>query len=1084
MLTTVDTEKVMHQTIFSYLSENVWNNPLMECRRNIVPMPYNNGFAAVNTVDLGCASVDLPYKSNLTTKKSFYVFAAASCCMGGLVIDTELLSLKELLSEYYNDGWLPLDIYLNNRPFDLRIHGMNGEWLYRHEIYIRNHPYQDLFLIAVEVKMAQRILGKTYDFKNIWLSVYYDSDNDLNNLSSTSKHIQCFHPQNNDETELNKAYNAYASLSSDIIEGTHVSERDRVMYFIDGRESVPASMSDITFGQYIEVVYDPDIIYNDILDLTVVGKNNIYRSPIDDTYKYIVHIPKAVNPENYIITHNTCDMFVRPTNTVVSSDERLKGLFLHRFNTSSRLDNGQLIDHMITQITHNDFGISEKLIMTRCENILNTTEFVLRTVVRRHNKSKVLRDDANFIKLLYNFNDDDQILKILTGYGDPSLYFWKAEYLEKTNFSKMLVNLPVLTDQSNTQYYMDALGYFNSLCVVTPRVFHGVVSDINTSTFQVSIPVSMLDCDRIGLLIYLNGVKVPNSAFTYDREYQYLTVHLGSSVTLKTNDKITFELFDDDDLRGLIVNPSSEEPSVVLYQDIAFDVYEIVEELPIEDYYTKNYNITQPESYKKLDPTEVFQGEPIHNKENDTWAYVVDPSYYGKKLLVLSRVVFARFDNTAIEEADGNTVFGGIDTTYGTCTDLMHSGILKLPVRPMVGYENNEVFYIPIINKDWNPIVFMNNKELVEDVDFTFKPVYGPSGVKSMVWFFNNITYLKKTDNTFELFVTSDNEFTNHNGFMHNRYRYNLSLNTKHFNYGTIEEVTPYIYWFDRLCVGSIDGLNRPDIKQDQGYLKVFNECRQGGLYQTRGLVPITTHEFVDKYLDIDDDLKKLNAITEYRKENAPVLEPEIEVIPYSHHIASITMNAVVKDVLTGKKTLAYESDPFMMLKQLTEYESLKQYDAAMSGIAKELTITKAGYVRANNTYKLENASMTGINRKWINTANNIIIWWNCEDEKHRWEISVVGLLSKTTYYYADDPTGTKDPWELEWKYAVDASGVPIDTNLSLPVVESGSIDLNYLDLFPSYSSDLKQVMDDITLRQAMRALFPIDDVKDGDTAR
>ena len=66
MVEIIDTEKVMQQTIFSYISENVWNTPLQECRRNIILKSYNKGRAAINTVDLGCESVDLPFKSTLT----------------------------------------------------------------------------------------------------------------------------------------------------------------------------------------------------------------------------------------------------------------------------------------------------------------------------------------------------------------------------------------------------------------------------------------------------------------------------------------------------------------------------------------------------------------------------------------------------------------------------------------------------------------------------------------------------------------------------------------------------------------------------------------------------------------------------------------------------------------------------------------------------------------------------------------------------------------------------------------------------------------------------------------------------------
>lgn len=1088
MITTIDTEKRMSQTLFTHLSENVWNTPLLERRRNIRPMSFNNGRAAVNTVDLGCRSVDLPYKKNLIEKKAFYVFGAAGCCMGGLNIDVNAKSLKTSLANYYDCGWLPLDKYLNARPFDIRVHGINGEWLYRGDIYITNHPYQDMFLLAVEVKMAEQILGRGYDYTKIWISVYYDSDNDLNNLQTTSQTITCYHPVGSDLGTLNAAYEAYALVSDEIPTGKHVSPKGQTLYFIDGRESTPSSLSDISFGQYIEVVYDPDIIYDLYLDLTKVGENNIYRSPLDDTYKYIVHIPKAVNPDNYIITHNTCDIFQRPTNTSVNSDERLKGLFIHRFNTSIRRADGQLVDHMISQITHNDFGISEKLLMARMGvDVLNTTECILRVVVRRHSKTKQLSEDANFIKLLYNFNDDEQILKHLTGHGEKSLSFWRAENLEQSNFSKMLVNLPVYADTNNTQYLVDSLGYFNSLCVVTPRVTHKKFSDINSHYFDVSIPESMLSSSFIGLLVYVNGKKLDNELFSYERKYQYLRVHVDNSVPLTAGDYLSFELLDGETLKGKIVQPTSEDPALVLYELMDFDIYEVINEgvdESVADYYTKNYLQNPGPSYAKQNPDDIFQGNVREDKESGTFSYVFNQSCYGKTYVVLSKLVCARFDNTEIEIAGGNVTFGGVETTTGdTCTDLMHSGVLHLTVEPLPGYPNDENFTIPIINTEWNTIVFLNNKEQVRDIDFTFKPVMGKNGIKSMVWFFNcNNTYLNKTNNKFEMFLTSDKEFMNFTGFMHNRYRFNGNTGHKTYDYGVIEEVTPYIYWFERLCTGAIDGLNRNDIVQRTGYLMADKECRQGGLYYTRGLIPLETKEFIDKFSDIDNDLTKLSAIAEYRKKHAPELDVEIEVIPHSHHITSITMNAVVKDVLTGKLQLAYESDPYMMLRQLEDYTSLRKYDAAMSGVAKELTIYNAGYIRANNRYRLEDISMVGINRKWKNNSNNIVIWWNCDDDKYRWEISVIEVLGKTTYYYADDPTGTKDPWDLDWNFVLDEDGVPLDKNRSLPKFESGSIDLRYLDLFPSYSSDLQTVMNNITLRQAMKALFPIDSVKDGDT--
>ena len=1182
MLTKIDTEKVMHQTIYSYLSENVWNTPLLECRRNIVPMSFNNGRAAVNKVDLGCQSVDLPSNPLYTDeqkasseyintpidvrtrKKSFYVYAAAKCCMGGLVVDTTTPSIKQKLSKYYNSGWLPLDVYLNNRPFDLRFHGINGAWLYRNEIWITNHPYQDMFLIAVEVNMARTILGNDYDFRTIYMSVYYDSDSDLNHLLSTSKSIQCFYPRYSIEN-LTAAYNAYVDLSP--------REKDQTMYFINGREATPIQLEDLAFGQYVEVVKDPDIICNILLDLTKVGENNIYRSTIDNTYKYIIHIPKEVNPNNYIITHNTCDLFVRPKNTEIPAHERLKGLFIHRFNTSKKMDNHQLIDSMITQITHNDFGVSEKLIMSRLENgNLNSSECVLRVVVRRHSKTKILRDDANFINLLYNFNTDEQILQFLTGHGDESLPFWRAEHLEQSNYAKMLVNFPFLTSYQDTKYYLEALGYFNSLCVLTPRVMRRYISEHNTRTFDVSIPLSMQSCDDIGLLIYLNDNKISNDLYSYVRDYQYLRVTLNESVRIQSNDKITFELFDANPFRGEYFIPSQNNNKFWVQEGVDFDLYQVVEESATPDYYTSNYlQNSDLDSFVKIEGDELenfIEGSPIVEIQNivkpDTngnttssskqLGYVISSVHYGKKFFICNRHAFARFTEADIESADGNTKVGKVTYHDGTCTDLIHSGILKIRavefdkfvpttdtkfVSGKEYYTHNEsstglirthtytlesvvagstipstvTYYnkptnsvsVPIINKDWNSVVFVNNRELVRDIDYTFCPIYSQHGIKGMVWFFNcncsdnddqyEKSYLKLENNKFEIYLTADRSLMRFDGFMHNRYVYYETQSgiTKVFKEGVVEDTNPYIYWFDRLCNACVDGVCRPDMQQSDGYLKILanrpgrdvtNACRQGGLYYTRGFVPIETKEYIDRFLSIETDIVKLAAIAEYRKKNAPPIAPEIEVIPHSHHITSITMNAVVKDVLTGVKSLAYESDPSMMLRQLSEYESMKKYDAAMTGVAKELILDGAGYAPINNTYKLIDPSATGNRRRWVSQTYNVVVYCNYNQTTgtYRWEIATFNMLGQTVYYYATDPTGMNDPWELEWNLELDGEGNPIDINQKIPKIDSGNIDLRYLDLFPSYSSDLHFVVKDVVLKQAMRALFPVDDVTDGDT--
>ena len=223
MIDVIDTNRAMQQTLQTYLCSKVWNTPLTECRRNITLRALTKGRSVISSLGLGCTTIPLPYSNSIdiSERRSFFVYAAAKCCMGGLIVDTEQPDIKSKLSSKYNDNWLPLDAYLNERPFDLRIHGIHGEWLYRNQIFIRNHPYQDMFLIAIETKMARQILGPGYDFFNMFMSVYYDSDNEFNvdatvsDLESSSPKISCFHPTAGDVDALNEAYNAYYDLPED-----------------------------------------------------------------------------------------------------------------------------------------------------------------------------------------------------------------------------------------------------------------------------------------------------------------------------------------------------------------------------------------------------------------------------------------------------------------------------------------------------------------------------------------------------------------------------------------------------------------------------------------------------------------------------------------------------------------------------------------------------------------------------------------------------------------------------------------------------------------------------------------------------
>ena len=1112
----VDTDKLMFQTLEKYLFQNVWNTPLTECRRNITLRAESKGRACVNTVNLGCMYTDLPYAS-MKNKKAYYVYSAAKCCMGGIVVDTTLPAVESQLEEKYRhedasvyapkskylDGWISLKDYLNIRPFDLRIHGIFGQWLYRDEIMIKNHPYEDMFLIAVEKTMAQKILGKDYDFYTLYMSVYYDSDNDLGNLAVTSPMIQCFHPEAGEGDTLNAAFNAYNDLTD--------NQKDKTMCFIDGRESTPTSLEDIQFGQYVEIVYDPDIICNIIMDLTDPEQSNIYRSVIDSTYKYIVHVPKTVNPLNHIITHNTCDIFIRPVNTSLITNIRLKGLFVHRFNTSDFdyqlttdetfvagrayyklvgsdfvLDDtvksgdpipentyykqcGILLDKKITQITHNDFGISEKLLQPYMEHI-GSSECAIRVVVRKHRKASPLRYDCNFLNNLYSF-DDATILQMLTGRGPVSLSFWKAAELEQSPFIKMLFHVPPKISVSNAQKYIDALGYYNSMSILTPKVNRYIFGADNIRKFSAGIPVSMLTCETVRAIVSVNGIKLDEEQYTSERNNQYLDITINDDIELKVNDRIVVELFDGPWLKAGYFTPVIDG-NVYRIDNVPYAVYEVFDDVTVnEDYYTNNYMSGTHRGFKLVENIRdvVLKEEVVGDKQD---LYFSDLKY-GQTYLICSKEVYQVFGNDKIEAGGGNVTLGGVptynDTT--TTTDLLHSGILKVTAKH---WQSGEFFELPIFNQSWNVLCYLNGRELVQGIDFMFRDIAKNGIVVSRNVFFNNISYLGD-ENKFEIVLTSDQPFMNYNGFTH-WYDDVVIANTDPRTVAKIEEINPYVFWFNRLCSACADGSILSGINTFSGSLWVTETCRQGALYGVRGLIPSEAKEFLDQFSTNEEDVRKLTAIAEYIRSRVPEYPRSVEVIEHSHHIASIMMNAIVKDVLTGKKRINYTTDMKEMREQLKEYSSLRKYDAAMTGVAMNLTIFNAGSSIVNNTYLMFNPEAVGLDRMWRNETNRIRLWWNCETK--RWEISsTVATQPNYIYYYADDPEGKFDPWDLDWEVG------PVGVG-HIPEFLKGALDLQYIDLFPSYSSDLHVIVDDITLRQAIKAIFPVDSVIDGDTVR
>ena len=979
MKTQIDTNTVMTKYLNKYCLDHVWNMPDTEYRQNFIARVISS-IPQMGSVHLGPISIYLP------TNDAYYVYEVPKCCMGNLNIQLP--------------DWEVLDDWLDTNPFDFRVTGTNGEWLWRHGIYVIDYPCRSSFVMAIESSMARTILGEHYDFKKIYVSVYVDSDGEpLTNLST-----ECMRPTNLDSR--NKAWDT--CKLADVI-------------FINGRESQPSSVEDIQVGDYVEFIDDPDIVSDFTVNLTVVGESRIYRSAVHPWFNYIMHIPKEDNPDNYLITHNTCDVFIRPLNI---TNARLRGLFLHRFNTTEA----------IVQITHNDFGISEKL-LNAYMSALGTTEIEIRVIARRHKKNLKLIREANYISMLYQL-PDNEILDFLSGNGDTSLPFWTAQHLEQSRYVDMMFENPLHSGNNSLTSYIKALGYYNTMALLCKRVTRTTIGPNTTHVFTVDLPVSMLAIQHIDVFLYINGKKIDDTLYTTNKSGQYVVISVDASIDLPVGTEIVTELFEYSKFYAEYISPVAGADSITVTGEyLVYRVREAVDDTPVSNYFADQYLVDQ--TYEQIEAetltTTIYTESP---NEDGTTTITFSADQYGRTFLVCSKRLMTR-------------VYTSTFTLAGLYGRSITTGMLRVKAYQ---YSDGAEIEIPLIH-DVHPIVYLNGRELVPDIDYAHAVNKSTLGyIASQAVHVSNSQYLNSTEiNQLDVYVTTDACYSEEDGFVTNRY---------------IDTLNVLLFWYQELALITCDGLAVRDLQYDNGLLKLPENVRNGAIWYERSMVSEPVNNMMQQYGD-DLDTERCMAILEYFRGKQPIDNTFVK-IPHSHHIYSILVNEIMIDVLTGSFTLNYDADLARMRDQVNYYLSAKTQDPTLYGVVGNLIVSGAGTTKVNQTYKMADSTATGSARRWYNAFTNLAIWFNTD--QHRWEL-VSSLESiRGVYYYADDTTnGVADPSNLTWCTGDLGEDQP-------PILESGMLNLTFIDILPSYrlyDSETPEFYR--TLEQLKRALLPED---------
>lgn len=300
-------------------------------------------------------------------------------------------------------------------------------------------------------------------------------------------------------------------------------------------------------GDHVVVTCDPTVTGS--FDITIDDSKTGYFSTKYAEYREIIHVPKALNPNNVILSDAELTVMVYDPNTK-------KPVYLHRVQ-----------DNTIKQITHNDFTISRAVVNTFRDS-MNAAVVNLRVLFRFPNRVRYLKDDVSHIIDLYTLPDTD-IIPIMTGNKDISVPEWTAVSLETSGLIALEENFPSTIDSTILDTYVKALGYYRTAALIsqshTRYILTGSAIGVKKPLWLTGLPCACT--------VYANGIKIPDvNVRVADRDACsfYLSVDISDTVPLGS--VIDVDICEGDDRIATTFVPQTESLSITMDSPY-YDVY-------------------------------------------------------------------------------------------------------------------------------------------------------------------------------------------------------------------------------------------------------------------------------------------------------------------------------------------------------------------------------------------------------------------------------------------------------------------------------------------------------------------------------
>lgn len=758
-------QQIMIDALNRYSFRNIWNATLQEYRVNVKPLSVLAGRYLKGSVSVGSELVKLPDSE----EQYIAYYTASQAFFNGL--------------NFTKGSWVRSDEFLDKYKTLLYSYDVKGRVLPRDNVYLWLSPVSNKVIIAVRKQAALKIFGP--NFGDFFLTVYRDSDQpktitrrswrvDPNNLAASTNGLTYF---------LSQSKQKNLAGTQVLINGVEVDHRQPVTY---------------VGGDYVEILCDDNVV--GAYDVNVSNNTTGYYSALDSKNKEILHCPKAINPENDLITHNTCTLTAR------TSEGR--GLYVHRVD-----------DVGVGQISHNDLSITTDVV-DAYRTYFDDEDIYIHVRVRTHSKDNVLINELFYVSFLYICSDAD-ILGHLRGEISGTLPFWRADSLESSFYTRMMFDTPNTTDAELLEEYVDGLGYYTVASILSNHVTKIKAGSVQRQ-YKVHKPISLIG-KRCFPMVYLRGYKLATNRFTYnDNLREHVRVTLNSDVHLGPENDLFIALVEDGAGQPYVFTPIVGDTFIT----VPFADVSVFEEIETEQT-VSGYRVSTENRYL---PVQETPGSLVVTSNPDgTSTIVFGLSNYNRTFIIQNK-------NFCVE------IIRDIDDMV-----FQEKGSLTFPLEITCSNDTEKV--VPLLGLN---IVegYLNSLRLIEDLDMGVSELRDAEGqLAGYELSVNSLDYLKETaGNELQLVIHTGSRIANESGFMFNdKMSFDSNINL----------------WYPEIGRAYVKGKLMFDVDDYGTYLEPTVDTQTGDAFKIEVHLLGSIRELLEGY-STTPDINRLNAIRAY----------------------------------------------------------------------------------------------------------------------------------------------------------------------------------------------------------------------------